>query len=162
MKLIVAAIGRMRRSPERSLCEDYRTRFDALARPLGLKPLEVMEWEDGGGAKPGSREAKAGEADKLRKALVPGGKVIALDERGAPLPSKGFAERIAAWRDQGSPATTLLIGGAAGLDPDLREDADLTVSFGAATWPHMLARVMVLEQIYRAATILAGHPYHRE
>ena len=93
--------------------------------------------------------------------LASGAKVVALDERGASISSEKFAQVISKARDEGAPALAVLIGGPDGLDEALRARADLTIAFGAMTWPHQLVRVMAAEQIYRAATILAGHPYHR-
>ncbi len=156
MKIVLGAIGKPRRSPEATLCADYEARFAALCRPLGLKPLAIMTWDEPAGPDLMDREAR-----KLRKALVPGGRLVVLDERGETLSSSTLSTKLARWRDSGTPGVTFLIGGADGLDPALRAQADLVLGFGAATWPHMLVRVMLLEQLYRAATILAGHPYHR-
>jgi 23S rRNA (pseudouridine1915-N3)-methyltransferase len=88
--------------------------------------------------------------------------VVALDERGETLDSASFTGALKSWRDAGRPAVVLVIGGPDGLGTEVTERADLTLAFGGATWPHQLVRIMLLEQIYRAVTILAGHPYHRE
>ena len=101
------------------------------------------------------------EAVLLSRQISDGAAVIALDERGRPLTSPDFAAALARFRDDGRPEAVFLIGGADGLDPALRDRADLVISFGAMVWPHMLVRVMLAEQLYRAATILAGGPYHR-
>jgi 23S rRNA (pseudouridine1915-N3)-methyltransferase len=95
-------------------------------------------------------------------ALPAGGVVVALDERGKTLGSEDFAQRLLRWRDDGKPALSFVIGGADGLDPAFVKAADLTLSFSPLTWPHQLVRIMLAEQLYRATTILSGHPYHRE
>lgn len=155
MRLSICAVGRLRAGPEQALIDDYRTRFDRTGRGLGLGPLTVIEVEDrkGGGM--------AAEASLLGKAIPKGTAICALDERGQILSSPDMAKSLAKWRDAGRSDVAFLIGGADGLDPNLRENADLVLSFGAMVWPHMLARVMLSEQLYRAATILAGSPYHR-
>ncbi len=155
MRVRICAVGRARSGPERTLIDDYARRFGRTGRPLGLGPLEETEVEDrkGGGA--------AAEASLLERALPEGAALCALDERGRTLTSRELAGQIADWRDQGRPAAAFVIGGADGLAPELRERAGLVLSFGPMVWPHMLARVMLAEQLYRAATILAGTPYHR-
>ncbi len=155
MRVTICAVGRLRRGPERDLIDDYLARFDRSGRAQGLGPARVIEVEDrkGGG--------RAAEADLLRRALPRGAVVCALDERGKPLSSPAFAHRIAAWRDGGRGDLAILIGGADGLDAALCAEADICLSLGAMVWPHMLVRVMLSEQLYRAATILAGGPYHR-
>ena len=156
MRVRIAAVGRISaRSPEAALVEDYLTRFAQTGRALGLGPATVAEVEDRrGGGKPA-------EAALLSRQIPDGAAVIALDERGRTLSSPDFAAALARFRDQGRPEAVCLIGGADGLDPALRDRADLVLSFGAMVWPHMLVRVMLAEQLYRAATILAGGPYHR-
>ena len=156
MRVRIAAVGRMAaRSPEAALVEDYLTRFAQTGRALGLGPATVAEVEDRrGGGKPA-------EAALLSRQVPDGAAIIALDERGRTLSSPDFAVALARFRDQGRPEAVCLIGGADGMDPALRDRADLVLSFGAMVWPHMLVRVMLAEQLYRAATILAGGPYHR-
>ncbi|TCP59918.1 23S rRNA (pseudouridine1915-N3)-methyltransferase [Rhodovulum bhavnagarense] len=155
MRLHVCAVGRLRAGPEASLIADYTRRFDRTGRPLGLGPLRLTEVEDRkGGGKPA-------EAALLTRALPEGAALCALDERGKTLSSPEFAALLARWRDDGRGDAAFVIGGADGLDPALRDQADITVSLGAMVWPHMLARVMLTEQLYRAAAILAGTPYHR-
>lgn len=156
MRLRIAAVGRLpSRAPEAALIDDYVTRSNQTGRALGLGPVSLAEVEDkrNGG--------KAAEAALLARQVPDGAAIIALDERGQLLSSPDFAAQLARWRDDGRAEAVFLIGGADGLDPALRARADLTLSFGAMVWPHMLARVMLAEQIYRAATILAGGPYHR-
>lgn len=156
MRVRIAAVGRLSaRAPEAALIEDYLTRFALTGRGLGLGPATVAEVEDRRG---GGRTA---EAALLSRQIAEGAAIIALDERGRMLSSPDLAAALARFRDQGRPETACLIGGADGLHPPLREQADLVISFGAMVWPHMLARVMLAEQLYRAATILAGGPYHR-
>lgn len=154
MKLRICAVGRLRTGPERALIDDYLERFDRTGRALGLGPVTVQEVEAKGGG-------TGAEGALLSRAIPPGAVVIALDERGTMLASPGFAERLADWRDAGRGDLAILIGGADGLSPDLRDRADLVLSFGKMVWPHMLVRVMLSEQLYRAASILAGSPYHR-
>ncbi len=155
MRLTLLAVGRLKPGPEKTLVDDYLARFERTGRPLGLGPVQVVEVEDkrGGGS--------AAEAALLSRALPGGGAVCVLDERGAALDSPGLARQLAAWRDDGRGGASFVIGGADGLDPGLRAGADLALSLGAMVWPHMLVRVMLAEQLYRAATILAGGPYHR-
>jgi 23S rRNA (pseudouridine1915-N3)-methyltransferase len=148
-------VGRLRSGAERDLLDDYLTRFDRTGRALGLGPLAVHEVEDhkGGGM---SMEAP------LLQGVIPRGAVIcALDERGKLMSSPEFANMLGGWRDDGRGDVAFVIGGADGIDPSLRAQADAKLSFGKMVWPHMLARVMLGEQLYRAASILAGAPYHR-
>jgi 23S rRNA (pseudouridine1915-N3)-methyltransferase len=155
VKLTICAVGRLRKGPEADLIDDYMTRAGRAGRSLGLGPVSVAEVEDkkGGGM--------AAEAALLERAVPDGAKIIALDERGKLMTSPDFADLLAGWRDQGISDCAFVIGGADGIDPALRGRADVTLSFGKMVWPHMLARVMLTEQIYRAVTILAGSPYHR-
>ncbi|KGJ02586.1 23S rRNA (pseudouridine1915-N3)-methyltransferase [Paracoccus halophilus] len=155
MRMVIAAVGRLRQGPEAQLLDDYLDRHARAGRALGLPPVTVAEVEDrcGGGM--------AAEAPLLERAIPEGAALVVLDERGQMLTSPEFAGRIAAWRDQARDVA-FVIGGADGIDPGLRDRADLAISFGRMVWPHMLARVMLAEQIYRATTILAGGPYHRE
>ena len=155
MRLRILAIGRLRNGPEKDLIGDYISRFNRSGRPLGLGPVELTELEDkkGGG--------KAAEAALLLKALGPSATVIALDERGKLQSSPDFAAHLAQIRDTAPSELVFVIGGADGLDPVVLQRADFALSFGAMVWPHMLVRVMLTEQLYRAASILAGGPYHR-
>ncbi|MEO9652171.1 MAG: 23S rRNA (pseudouridine(1915)-N(3))-methyltransferase RlmH [Roseobacter sp.] len=155
MRVHIVAVGRMRAGPEKTLFDDYVKRFDRTGRGLGLGPLRLIEVDDrkGGGMKV--------EAELLRKALPTGALVSILDERGRVESSPDFATRLSAWRDQGRGDLAIVIGGADGIDPALRAEADFALSFGKMVWPHMLVRVMLSEQLYRAASILAGAPYHR-
>ena len=154
MRVTICAVGRLRAGPELALIGDWLGRFDRSGRALGLGPATVVEVEDRRGGGP---EA---EAALLARAIPAGAALCCLDERGRQLTSPDFAAQLAAWRDAGREAA-FVIGGANGIDPGLRGRADLSLSFGAMVWPHMLARGMLAEQLYRAATILAGAPYHR-
>jgi len=155
MRLHLCAVGRLRSGPERALINDYQQRFDRTGRALGLGPLSEHEVEDrrGGGM--------AAEAALLQRACPAGARRVVLDERGLVISSPDFAALIARWRDGGTSDLAFFIGGADGLDPALRDGADYALSFGAMVWPHMLVRVMLAEQLYRAANILSGGPYHR-
>lgn len=145
----------MKPGPERALLDDYMTRFDRTGRALGLGPLAMHEVDD---RKGGGMDA---EAQLLDRALPKGAVIVALDERGKLLSSPDFSEKLAGWRDTGRGDVAFVIGGADGIAPALRDRAEFTLSFGKMVWPHMLARVMLSEQLYRAASILAGAPYHR-
>jgi 23S rRNA (pseudouridine1915-N3)-methyltransferase len=155
MRLHVCAVGRLRAGPERALTDDYYTRFDRTGRPLGLGPVVELEVEDK------KNLGMLAEAALLERAIPTGALIVTLDERGAVLTSPDFANHMARWRDNGRQDVAFVIGGADGIDPSLRARADFSLSFGAMVWPHMLVRVMLAEQIYRAATILGGGPYHR-
>ncbi|WP_204115055.1 23S rRNA (pseudouridine(1915)-N(3))-methyltransferase RlmH [Shimia biformata] len=155
MRMHICAVGRLRSGPERDLIDDYVTRFDRTGRALGLGPLSLIEVEDKKGGGMGA------EADLLRGAIPKGATICALDERGKLMTSPDFADALARLRDTGVSDLAFVIGGADGIDPGLRGAADMKLSFGKMVWPHMLARVMLSEQLYRAASILAGAPYHR-
>lgn len=159
MRVIIIAIGRLKQGPERELASRYRTRFDEIGRKLGFRGLDLHEIPESRARDTATRiheEAAAIVARCPDQAVL-----VTLDERGETLESVGFARRLERWRDEAVPDLVFVIGGADGLSPELRRKAKLTLAFGAATWPHQMVRVMLLEQIYRAATILSGHPYHR-
>ena len=155
MRVHICAMGRLRAGPEKSLVDDYLTRFDRTGRGLGLGPAGVVEMEDkkGGGM--------AAEAVLLQRAIPQGAVICVLDERGKVETSPAFAERLGSWRDAGRGDLAFVSGGAHGMDPSLRAQADHALSFGKLVWPHMLVRVMLAEQLYRAAAILSGGPYRR-
>lgn len=153
MKLKIAAAGRLRSGPEAELVADYLARFEKTGRNLGFGAVIFQEIE----AKKGGMKA---EADLLEKAVAGCAPICILDERGKTLSSPEFAKLLGQWRDQGD-TPGFIIGGADGIDPALRSKADVSISFGKMVWPHMLVRVMLAEQLYRAASILAGSPYHR-
>jgi 23S rRNA (pseudouridine1915-N3)-methyltransferase len=159
MQLSVIAVGRLKDGPERDLCERYRARAVDAGRAMGFSGPLQAEIAESRARRPDDRRIE--EANLIR-ARLPSGLTILLDERGAALDSQAFAGRLAAARDQGTGQASFVIGGADGLDPSLRSGASLVLSFGALTLPHQLVRALVFEQIYRALTILAGHPYHRQ
>jgi 23S rRNA (pseudouridine1915-N3)-methyltransferase len=159
MRLVVVSIGRLKQGPERVLAERYRERFNEIGRKLGFRGLEIHEIPESRARDPATRMAE--EAAAILAAIPERSAVVALDQRGDQIDSAAFARHLGRFRDEQVASTTFLIGGADGLSPDLRRNAKLSLAFGSATWPHQLVRVMLLEQVYRAATILAGHPYHR-
>lgn len=158
MRLAVIAVGRLKDGPERELCERYRERGLALGRGIGLSGPDIVEITEGRGRRP--EERKREEAQAILAKVQPG-LIIALDERGRQLGSDAFATRLATARDSGTGHASLIIGGADGLSEEIRDKADITLAFGALTIPHQIVRALVLEQLYRAMTIISGHPYHR-
>lgn len=151
MRLWLAAVGRSRGGPARDLYDEYVGR---LSWPMTLREVEVKK-------RLSSDELKRQEAELLLAAIPAGAVVVALDERGKALPSEGFAAKVGDWRDRGTGDLAFLIGGADGHGEAVRARADFLMAFGPMTWPHMLVRGMLAEQLYRAQQILAGHPYHR-
>jgi 23S rRNA (pseudouridine1915-N3)-methyltransferase len=159
MRIIVAAVGRLKQGPERELAASYRKRAEAVGRVFGLREIEIVE----------IRESRAHEAERRRieesiaiaNVIPERATIVILDERGENLDSPALAALLREWRAEDRPAVCFIIGGADGLAESLRGRAKLRLAFGKATWPHQLARVMLLEQLYRAGTILSGHPYHR-
>jgi 23S rRNA (pseudouridine1915-N3)-methyltransferase len=159
LRIVIAAIGRMKQGPERELVARYLERARQSGKQLALTGFEVVELAESRAS--GAATRKTEEAKALR-ATLPDGIVVALDEDGKTQTSEAFARQLARWRDDGRPAVSFVIGGADGIDPDFFAEADLTLSFSPLTWPHQLVRIMLAEQLYRATTILSGHPYHRE
>ena len=159
MRLVVISVGRLKLGPERELAERYRDRFDDIGRKLGFRGLEMHEIPESRARDAATRIAE--EAVAISDLIPEKSVLVTLDERGSSIDSATFARHLGRWRDDSVANNVFVVGGADGLSPDLRRKSKLTVAFGAATWPHQLVRVMLLEQIYRAATILAGHPYHR-
>lgn len=160
MRLVVTAVGRLRPGPDRELAERYRTRALQAGRALGLRGPDVVEVKESRAREAERRMTE--EAIAAAGSLPDGAVKVVLDGRGQNASSDALAQRIRGWRDRGSPAVGFLIGGADGLAAGLMDDADLILAFGAATWPHQLVRIMLMEQIYRVTTILSGHPYHRD
>jgi 23S rRNA (pseudouridine1915-N3)-methyltransferase len=160
MRIVVAAVGRMKQGPERELAERFRKRAAASGRSAGLQDFDIIE----------IKESRAGDAQRrmLEESIaianiIPEKAVtVILDGRGEDMTSASFAGRLQGWRSEDRPSVVFIIGGADGLATSLRQNAHLRLAFGSATWPHQLARIMLLEQLYRAVTILSGHPYHRE
>jgi 23S rRNA (pseudouridine1915-N3)-methyltransferase len=159
MRLVIVSIGRLKQGPERELAERYRERFDDIGRKLGFRGLEIHEIPESRARDAATRLIE--EAAAIAAVIPEKHLLVALDERGKNVDSAAFAQQLGRWRDESVANTIFTIGGADGLSPDLQRKAKLCIAFGSATWPHQMVRVMLLEQIYRAATILAGHPYHR-
>jgi len=159
MRLIVAAVGRLKDGPERALFERYRDRFEASGKRLGFAPVTWHGLPESRAAEPGKRALEEGHA--LMKLARDADFLVVLDERGKALSSEAFARMLAKARDDGARTMAILLGGADGLSPAVLDAAQLKLSLGAITLPHGLARIILAEQLYRAATILAGHPYHR-
>ena len=159
MRVLVLAIGRMK-SLESELAARYLKRAAQTGRQIGLRSIEVVEIKESRAAD--AERRKLEESIAIANVIPQGAAIVLLDERGESLASAAFAERLAQWRDGGTDALAFVIGGADGLAENLRSGARLTLSFGNATWPHQLVRILLLEQLYRAVTILSGHPYHRE
>jgi len=159
MRFLVAAIGRLKSGPERELAERFRKRAADAGRQIGIREVEVIE----------IRESRASDRDRrmleesiaLANVIPDNAVVVALDERGHSLDSAAIAGQLRTWRDAGRADVMFVIGGADGLAAEVKQKATLTLAFGTATWPHQLARIMLLEQLYRVVTILSGHPYHR-
>ena len=149
----------MKQGPERELVSRYLDRARASGKPLALTGFDVLEFPE---SRAGSAEARKDEEARVLAAALPEGVRIVLDEHGKSISSQDFAARLGRWRDDGRPAASFVIGGADGHGRELVDNADLTLSFSPLTWPHQLVRIMLAEQLYRATTILSGHPYHRE
>jgi 23S rRNA (pseudouridine1915-N3)-methyltransferase len=160
MRVTVLAVGRLKKGPETELAQRYLKRAEQAGRQIGLRGVEVIEIRESRASDAGKRMIE--ESIALANVTPDGAVTIMLDERGDSLSSADFADQFRKWRDAGIPAAVFIIGGPDGLSPSLRDKAKLKLGFGAATWPHQMVRIMLLEQIYRAITILSGHPYHRE
>ena len=152
MRTLVIAVGRLKAGPEHDLVAGYVKRLKGR--------VDIVEIDDRRTA--GAADGKRREAEAIRARIPDGSIIVALDETGTTSASIELARRLSDWRDTGRAALVFVIGGADGLDPEFRATCDAVVAFGPMTWPHKLVRVMVLEQLYRAESILAGHPYHRE
>jgi len=159
VKLAILAVGRLKAGPEKLLAEDYLKRTRALGRTAGVSAVDVQEFSE---SQAGSAAARmADEARLVAGAIPPRAFTVVLDERGKSLSSEAFADLLRRHLETGTPAISFLIGGPDGHAAETRGNAGLVLSFGPMTWPHRLARVMLLEQIYRSVTILVNHPYHR-
>ncbi len=159
MRLLILAVGQGRGTPEGALVENYLERARAFGRRLGfsavcIEEIAVSKLRE-------SRARMADEGEKLAARIPKGAHVILLDARGKGMTSEAFAEMLAAMRDAGARDLAFLIGGPDGLDPGQGVKAGRSLAFGQQIWPHLLVRVMLAEQVYRAVTILGGHPYHR-
>lgn len=160
MRLTVAAVGRLKRGAERDLVARYHERAVKAGRAIGFRALDLVEIGESPARDAARRMTE--ESIAIASVIPDGAAVVVLDERGENLDSPSFADLLRCWRDNGRPAAAFVIGGPDGIAVTLRQRAELRLAFGAATWPHQLVRVMLLEQLYRAVTILSGHPYHRE
>lgn len=158
MRVTIAAVGRMKAGPERELLDRYLDRAAKQGRALGVTKVEVREIPESRAAR--AEDRKAEEAEALLAGVADTAWVIVLDETGATRTSQAFADDLAARLAEGRD-WAILIGGADGHGPAALARADLRLAFGAMTWPHQIVRILAAEQIYRATTILAGHPYHR-
>jgi 23S rRNA (pseudouridine1915-N3)-methyltransferase len=154
VRITLLCVGKLGRSSESLLAADYAARATATGRALGLGPVEIVEVE-------GRKSGKAAEAEALL-AKLDGAYLIACDEHGSARGSRDFAAQLARLRDDGTRRLAIVIGGADGLDEAVLAKAAERIAFGVQTWPHALVRVMLAEQVYRATTILAGGPYHRD
>jgi len=159
MRIVIAAVGRLKQGPERDLAERYRKRAADAGRSVGLTAFDVIEIRESRADNVGRRMLE--ESIAIANVIPERAATVLLDERGESVSSASFAGHLQGWRSQDRPAAVFIIGGADGLSPSLRERASLAIAFGAATWPHQLVRIMLLEQLYRAVTMLSGHPYHR-
>ena len=159
MRVIIAAVGRLKAGPERELSVRYSERAASGGRRIGWQGVAVVEVAESRSRRPQDRRLE--EAVALAAAVPEIAAIVTLDETGEVLSSAQLAARLERWRDAGTPALAFLIGGADGLAESLLRRANLRLAFGTATWPHQLVRIMLLEQLYRAMTILSGHPYHR-
>ncbi|MEJ2433489.1 MAG: 23S rRNA (pseudouridine(1915)-N(3))-methyltransferase RlmH [Pseudolabrys sp.] len=158
MRIVIAAVGRLK-GPETELSERYRKRAAQTGRQLGVRDVEIVEIRESRADDPGKRMIE--ESIALANVIPQGAAVVLLDAQGENIDSAGLAGLLAKWRADNRPAAVFVIGGADGLTENLRDGAELRLAFGAATWPHQMVRAMLLEQLYRATTILTGHPYHR-
>ncbi len=159
MRLLIAAVGKLKQGPERDLFAHYLGRAAAAGRSLHLSPLGIIELAESKAATASAR--KQAEAEALLAKIPSTHRHIALDRQGEALSSEAFAALLARLRDGGVEGVAFVIGGADGLSAQVAAKAAKVMSLGAITLPHGLARIVLAEQIYRAATILAGHPYHR-
>lgn len=159
MRITLFAVGRLKAGPEKDLASRYLDRFAKAGPAIGLELVKLVEVQESRASNADTRKRE--EASALEKALPEGAILVLLDERGKTLDSQAFSDAIGRYRDNGKRDMMLAIGGADGLDPELRAKADLVLNLGTMTWPHQLVRILIAEQLYRAVTILSGHPYHR-
>ena len=159
MRISIFAVGRLKSGPEKDLASRYLDRFAKTGPAIGLEFSRVIEVAESRASNPDTRKRE--EAAMLEKHLTDGASLILLDERGKALDSPAFADVIGNLRDGGKRDVVIAIGGADGLDPALYDKATAVLCLGKLTWPHQLVRILIAEQLYRAVTILSGHPYHR-
>jgi 23S rRNA (pseudouridine1915-N3)-methyltransferase len=159
MRLQVLGIGKLKAGPEKTLADEYRSRLEGLGRKAGITKLTVTDFAESQGQAASLRQAE--EAKLLTSALTPKAFTLVLDERGKSFASEGFSQLLQRHLDQGTQDLAFLIGGPDGHGADTRKHAGQLISLSEMTWPHRLVRIMLLEQIYRAVTIMVNHPYHR-
>ncbi|MCY1742707.1 23S rRNA (pseudouridine(1915)-N(3))-methyltransferase RlmH [Ensifer sp. SL37] len=159
MRIGLFAVGRLKAGPEKDLAARYLDRFSKAGPAIGLELSRVVEVNESRASNAETRKRE--EAAQLEKALAEGSLLVLLDERGKALDSEGFSSLLGTFRDSGKRDLMIAIGGADGLDPNLHARADAVLNLGKMTWPHQLVRILIAEQLYRAVTILSGHPYHR-
>jgi 23S rRNA (pseudouridine1915-N3)-methyltransferase len=159
MRVIVAAVGRLKQGAERELSAAYRKRAEAVGRSAGVRQVEIIEIRESRARDPERRRTE--ESIAIANVVPEGAVIIVFDQAGENIDSPGLAALLQKCRQDNRAAVCFIIGGADGITQSLRERAKHVLAFGSATWPHQLVRIMLLEQLYRAATILAGHPYHR-
>lgn len=161
MRVSILAIGQSRQAPELALARDYCQRAERAGRGLGLSAIEMRDFKEKKAAS--AAERQRGEHALLSDALdQQTGLVVALDETGRSLTSRAFADSLQTWLDSATPHVRFVIGGADGLTDEMRKRADMLLALGPMTWPHLLARALLAEQIWRAVSILSNHPYHRD
>jgi 23S rRNA (pseudouridine1915-N3)-methyltransferase len=159
MRISLFAVGRLKNGPEKQLAERYFDRFAKTGPAVGLELGKINEISESRASNAETRKRE--EAVHLDKMLEDGALLFLLDERGKALDSPAFADLIGTYRDQGKREIVVAIGGPDGLEPGLAARATQMICFGKMTWPHQMVRIMIAEQLYRAVTILSGHPYHR-
>ena len=159
MRVGLFAVGRRKAGPEKDLAARYLDRFAKAGPAIGLEFSRIVEVAESRASSSDTRKRE--EAGMLEKSLPEGSLLLLLDERGRALDSPAFASLLGSFRDMGKRDLMIAIGGADGLDPSLHGRADAVVCLGKMTWPHQLVRILIAEQLYRAVTILSGHPYHR-
>ena len=159
MRISLFAVGRLKSGPEKDLASRYLDRFSKAGPAVGLEFSRWIEVPESRASNADTRKKE--EAAILQKSLPEGGLLVLLDERGKSMDSESFAQMIGRFNDSGKRDMLIAIGGADGLDPELQSRADAVVNLGIMTWPHQLVRILIAEQLYRAVTIIAGHPYHR-
>lgn len=159
MRIVVAAVGRLKQGPERELAARYHKLATTAGRAAGISGFDVVEIRESRASDPARRMIE--ESIAIANVIPDDAVMVILDARGESVSSPSFAGHLQDWRADNKAAVAFIVGGHDGLAPSLRDKAALAIAFGAATWPHQLARIMLMEQIYRAITILSGHPYHR-
>ncbi|MEM7299466.1 MAG: 23S rRNA (pseudouridine(1915)-N(3))-methyltransferase RlmH [Pseudomonadota bacterium] len=159
MRVTLLAVGRMKSGPDQDLVERYCDRFQKAGRGIGITSLNVVELPESRAGTVDQR--KNDESERLLDRCPSGAVMVVLDERGKSLPSTDFANSLQTWLDGGTSDLCFVIGGADGLGNTVVAKADRKLAFGTQTWPHQIVRILLAEQLYRAVTILSGHPYHR-